>query len=430
MQGFLDELPNAFPGGIAAESWWILGAIVLVALVVGWITHRVLPRLARRLVEASDTQWDDAMLEHGVLRQLAHLAPVLVLYLGIDAIPGLADAHVDLVRKGLLLAIVYFVARTLSRFLSACNDMYTNHGGTRRRPIKGYVQLGKLVVYLVALILGVAILIERSPLLLLSGIGALGAVLMLVFKDTILSLVASVQIASNDLLRIGDWIEMPSLGVDGDVVDIALHTVKVQNFDKTIVTIPTHRLIDDSFKNWRGMQDAGARRIKRALNLDQTSVHFLDADERQRLSRFGLLDDHFQRMRERLEEWNAELADSDPVNTHRLTNIGCFRAYVAAYLQANPRIDTDKTLMVRQLAPSATGLPLELYCFAGTTNWSEYEDIQADIFDHLLAILPEFGLSLFQQPTGFDLARLAPSREAPRDEAQQDGRRETPEDPA
>lgn len=424
MQTYIEQFRQLFSGHGDADSWIVLGVVVVVALLVGWITHRVLPRLVRKVVEASNTQWDDVMLSRGVLRQFAHLAPVLVLYLGIDAVPALQDAQVALLRKVLLVAIVYFVARALSRLLSASNDLYVSQNVARRRPIKGYVQVGKLVVYLVAAILAVAILIERSPLLLLSGIGALGAVLMLVFKDTILSLVASVQIASNDLLRVGDWIEMPSMGADGDVIDIALHTVKVQNFDKTIVTIPTYRLIDDSFKNWRGMQASGGRRIKRALNLDQTSVHFLDGDERKQLSRFGLLDAHFERMREQLEEWNAGLADSDPVNTHRLTNVGCFRAYVAAYLQANPRIDTGKTLMVRQLSPSATGLPLELYCFASTTAWAEYEEIQADIFDHLLAILPEFGLSLFQQPTGLDLARLAPTRDSQPD---QPGQQETVE---
>lgn len=413
MLDWIQELRDTFAGDAGAESWMVLGALLLAALVIGWLTHRLLPRLVRRAVEASTTQWDDVLLQRGALRQLAHLAPVIVLYLGIDAIPALPDDAVGVLRKVLMVLIVFFIARGVSKFLSASNDIYERHYETKGRPIKGYVQVGKLAVYLVAAILVVATLIDRSPLLLLSGLGALGAVLMLVFKDTILSLVASVQIASNDLLRVGDWITMPALGVDGDVIDIALHTVRVQNFDKTIVTVPTYRLISDSFKNWRGMSDSGGRRIKRALALDQISVRFLDQDERKSLSRFGLLETHFQRMDERLQEWNQGLADSDPVNTQRLTNVGCFRAYIEAYLRANPHIDADKTLMVRQLEPGATGLPLELYCFADTTAWVEYEQIQADIFDHLLAILPEFGLRLFQQPTGLDLGRALASPAGP-----------------
>lgn len=411
MQDYFNALRDTFTGSAGTQSMTTLAALLATALLVGWISHRVLPRLVRRAVEASSTQWDDALLARGVLRQFAHLAPILLIYLGIDAIPALHDMHVALLRKALLVAIVFFVARACSRFLSAANDLYDRADIAHRRPIKGYVQLGKLLVYLVALILAVAVLIERSPLLLLSGLGALGAVLMLVFKDTILSLVASVQIASNDLLRIGDWIEMPSLGADGDVVDIALHTVKVQNFDKTIVTIPTYRLIGESFRNWRGMQDSGGRRIKRALAIDQTSVRFLDDAMRKRLGRFALLDAHFERKQRELDEWNARHDPRDPVNSRRLTNLGCFRAYVAAYLASHPRVDPDKTLMVRQLDPGATGLPLEVYCFATTTLWADYEGIQADIFDHLLAILPEFGLALFQQPTGLDLARLALPRE-------------------
>ncbi|MDI1252732.1 mechanosensitive ion channel family protein [Thermomonas sp.] len=388
------------------QSWIVLGGLLLLALLVGWLSHKLLPRLVHRMVEATTTHWDDALIARGVLRQVSHLAPVIVVYLGIAAIPALPDDAVGLLRKVLIVLIVFFVARGISRFLSAANDIYERQYDTHGRPIKGYVQLGKLLVFLLAAIVVVAVLIGRSPLLLLSGLGALGAVLMLVFKDTILSLVASVQIASNDLLRVGDWITMPSLGVDGDVVDIALNTVRVQNFDKTIVTVPTYRLVSDSFINWRGMSDSGGRRIKRSFYIDQASVRFLDEETRARLSGFALLDKYLHHKHEELLDWNGKLGDAakQPVNTRRLTNLGSFRAYVTAYLQANPLITADKTLMVRQLAPGPTGLPMEVYCFADTTDWGDYEGIQADLFDHLLAILPEFGLRLFQQPTGADLA--------------------------
>ncbi len=401
------QLSNTFAGDAAMQSWMVLGGLLLLALLVGWLSHKLLPRLVHRMVEATSTRWDDALLARGVLRQASHLAPVIVLYLGVDAIAALPDEAVSMLRKVLVVLIIFFVARGVSRFLSAANDIYESQYDIHGRPIKGYVQLVKLLVFLLSVILMVAVLIGRSPLLLLSGLGALGAVLMLVFKDTILSLVASVQIASNDLLRVGDWITMPSLAADGDVVDIALNTVRVQNFDKTIVTIPTYRLVSDSFINWRGMKDAGGRRIKRALYIDQGSVGFLDEQTSTRLSRIALLDEYLAHKHEELLDWNGKLGDAakQPVNTRRLTNLGSFRAYVVAYLKANPLIAPDKTLIVRQLAPGPTGLPLEVYCFADTTAWGDYEDIQADLFDHLLAILPEFGLRLFQQPTGLDLGR-------------------------
>jgi len=234
-----------------------------------------------------------------------------------------------------------------------------------------------------------------------------------VFKDTILSLVASIQLTSNDMLRVGDWIEMPSMGADGDVVDIALHTIKVQNFDKTITTIPTHNLISDAFRNWRGMSESGGRRIKRALMLDQNSVRFLTEDEVASMKRFRLLDGYIARKQEEIAAWNAhELSsDSDAINARRITNIGTFRAYVIAYLKSHPKIASDGfTLLVRQLEPGPQGLPLEIYCFTDTVKWGEYEAIQADIFDHMLAILPEFGLRIFQEPSGLDLTGLSGAR--------------------
>ena len=262
----------------------------------------------------------------------------------------------------------------------------------------------KIVIYCGATILIVAVLFERSPLLLLSGLGAMAAVLMLVFKDTILSLVASVQLTSNDMLRVGDWIEMPQLNADGDVIDIALHTVKVQNFDKTITSIPTHRLIAESYKNWRGMSEAGARRIKRSLLIDQTSIRFLSDEEREGLGRFRLLRAYLDEKDREIGSWNAALGEDDAINNRRPTNLGTFRANVVNYLRDHGRITPEMTLLVRQLAPSSLGLPLEIYCFADTTAWGEYESIQSDIFDHLLAILPEFGLRVFQEPNGSDIA--------------------------
>jgi miniconductance mechanosensitive channel len=253
-----------------------------------------------------------------------------------------------------------------------------------------------------------ATLMDRSPLLLLSGLGALAAVLMLVFKDTILSLVASVQIGSNDMVRVGDWIEMPQFDADGDVIDIALHSVKVQNWDKTITTIPTHRLITESFRNWRGMAESGGRRIMRSLMIDQNSVRHLEDGEVDGLRGIALLDNYLGAKQAEIERWNAAspARRRGAVNGRRLTNIGTFRAYVDAYLAERADISSEFTRMVRQLAPTEAGLPLEIYAFTTTTSWNEYERIQADIFDHLIAVVPVFDLRLFQHPTGSDVAMV------------------------
>ena len=379
--------------------------LLIVAGIANHITRRILVRIVTKVMKVTENQWDDAILARGVVHRIANIAPVLVIYFGSGLVPGLPPMVDALVRNVAAAYIVLTVALALSGLLSAINDVYQTKPDARSRPIKGYLQLLKIAVFVISAILIIAVLVERSPLLLLSGLGAMAAVLMLVFKDTILSLVASVQVQSNDMLRVGDWIEMPSFGADGDVIDIALHTVKVQNWDKTITTVPTWALTANSFKNWRGMSESGGRRIKRAINLDKTSIRFLDEDDITRLKRFSLLSDYLDGKRRELADWNQKLAETgrEPVNTRRLTNAGTFRAYVFAYLREHPKIHQDMTLLVRQLAPSTTGLPLEIYCFTSTTDWNAYEGIQGDIFDHLIAILPEFDLRLFQEPTGSDL---------------------------
>ncbi|MFP7722920.1 mechanosensitive ion channel family protein [Lysobacter sp. A3-1-A15] len=403
----LYDLARPLAGLPHASTWLPLAGLLLAAWLANWITRRILLKLVARVALASPLDWDDALMARGVLSRLAHVVPALIIGVGILGIPGLPEVAVSVVHNVALAYIYLTIALSIGNLFNALNDLYESRGDlARRRPVKGYLQVAKLVVFLVAGVLVVATLIDRSPLVLLTGLGAMTAVVLLVFKDTILSLVASIQLSSHDMLRVGDWIEMPGLQADGDVIDIALHTVKVQNWDKTITTIPTHRLISDSFKNWRGMSEAGGRRIKRALLVDQASVRFLSTEERDGLRRIALIDDYLDGKRRELEAYNAELAagGKDPVNTRRVTNLGTFRAYVAAYLRAHPRVRGDMTLLVRQLDPGATGIPLEVYCFTATTAWGEYEDIQSDIFDHLLAVLPEFGLRLFQQPGGADVA--------------------------
>jgi miniconductance mechanosensitive channel len=337
------------------------------------------------------------------------VVPALIVFVGVSFVPGLPDGGVQLIRNVAMGYVVLMMTLALTALLSAANTIYAASPSAKQRPLKGFVQLVQIVVWILGGVLIVATVLDRSPLLLLSGLGAMTAIMLLVFKDTILSLVASVQLTAQDMVRVGDWIEMPQFGADGDVIDVQLHTVKVQNWDKTITTIPTHRLITDSFKNWRGMSQAGARRIKRTISIDVSSIRFQTQDEVNHFTRFALLQDYVKNKEQTLADYNAGLAtevDAE-VNRRRLTNVGTFRAYAYNYLKNHPSIHKGMTLMVRQLSPGAEGLPLEIYCFTNTTEWAVYEDIQADIFDHLLAIVPEFGLRLFQKPAGSDLANLA-----------------------
>ena len=395
--------------------------LVLVAALVTLVARRVLQRVLGAVSRRTRTTWDDALMRRGVALYLANIVSMLVLAFGVALVPDLPSALILLARNVALALVAVFATLAASATLSAFEDVYQERPENRERSIKGYVQLVKLVVFAIGAIVVIATLVNRSPLTLLAGLGAVSAVLLLVFKDTLMSVVASVQLRSNDMLRVGDWIEMPSQNADGDVIDIALHTVKVKNWDKTISTIPTWRLISDSYRNWRGMTETGGRRIKRALYLDATSVHFLDEDESRRLARLRLLRDHFAHKNEELHAWNNTLGNDSELaaNRRRLSNLGSFRAYAQAYLDAHPRINHDLFCLVRQLDPGPTGIPLELYCFTASTAWADYENAQGDIFDHLIAILPEFGLRLFQQPTGADVraAWAGDARPLPRDAA-------------
>jgi miniconductance mechanosensitive channel len=384
----------------------------LLLLVAAWLANylvrRILVRGIYRALRASVLGEDQVLMDSRIISRLANIVPAFIVYAGVGLVPDLPEAVVQVVRNVCSAIIVLVLALAIGGSLNLVNALYARREDAHRRPVKGYVQVVQIVVYLLAAILMVAALIDRSPLILLSGLGAMAAVLILIFQDTLLSLVASVQISSNDIVRVGDWVEMPQLNADGDVIDIALHTVKIQNFDKTITTVPTKRFISDPFKNWRGMREAGGRRIKRSLLLDQHSLHFLSEAEVQSLRRFRLLGEYLERKEAEIREWNRELEEQgrDPVNSRRITNIGTFRAYVERYLRAHQGVHQDMALLVRQLAPTSDGLPLEVYCFTNTVVWADYEGIQSDIFDHLLAILPEFGLRVFQHPSGADMREM------------------------
>ncbi|MEE4206297.1 MAG: mechanosensitive ion channel family protein [Erythrobacter sp.] len=405
----MDELMTSFN----EQAPWVqslLGLLLLAlaALAVNFLLKKVILRAAAPFLDKQTNTSDKAAA------WLATVIPLLIVSRGIAFVPNLPEGVATVIANVAQGLIVLSIAMAIVKALTYANEVYERRPISRNRPIKGYLQVLKIVVLCGAAIIVISVLIGESPLILLSGLGAMAAVVLLVFKDTILSLVASVQLSSNDMLRVGDWIQMPSMNADGDVIDIALHTVKVQNFDKTITTIPTHLLISDAFINWRGMKDSGGRRIKRAVNLDQNTIRFLDDEEIERLSRFRLIKPYLEAKCRELEEWNARtLSDGDDlVNARRITNIGTLRAYAIAYMKDHPRVsDKGFTLMARQLAPTPQGVPLELYCFAATTQWPVYESIQSDIFDHILAIIPEFGLRVFQEPSGLDLAEALRGRE-------------------
>ncbi|MFK7607045.1 MULTISPECIES: mechanosensitive ion channel family protein [unclassified Pseudomonas] len=385
----------------------LMGLIVLVgvALLAGHIARIIILRVTKILARQPALHWVNDLREHKVFDRLAQMTPSLVVQFGRNLVPDMSDTGRHFLGNLALAITIFALTRVIASLLDALLDIYSRTNYAKTRPIKGYIQLAKMLLYVFSAIIIVATLIDRSPMLLLSGLGAMSAVILLVYKDTLLSFVASVQLTSNDLLRVGDWIEMPQVGADGDVIDITLHTVKVQNFDKTIVSIPTWRLMSESFKNWRGMQQSGGRRIKRSLFIDAGDVGFLSDEQEQRLEQVRLLSDYLVRKKVELKHWNEAQGNVAALsaNRRRMTNIGTFRAYALAYLKSHPDIQPNMTCMVRQLQATPQGVPLEVYCFTRTTVWDEYERIQGDIFDYLLSLLPEFGLSVYQQPSGNDL---------------------------
>ncbi|WP_456324537.1 mechanosensitive ion channel family protein [Desulfonauticus submarinus] len=374
---------------------WVRFALFLFAIFFSyWISKIVILSLFKKILQKTKSKRDDLILKNKLLHALVLLIPGILLYYFVNLFPRFEY-------YGQKIAFIYLTCvfvLILSRFLNFCNDLYNTFEISKNRPIKGYIQLIKIFIYIIGSIFIISYLLDKSPWGILSGIGALTAVVLIVFRDTILSFVASLQINSYGLLRVGDWIEMPSFGVDGDVIDISLHVVKVQNFDKTIITVPTHKFLDNSFKNWRGMYEVGARRIKRSILIDQSSVRFLSPEEVNRLKKIKLIEGYLRKKEEELAKANAENKDRIVLNGRYLTNLGTYRAYVVNYLQRHPRVVKNLTFLVRHLQPEASkGLPLEIYCFVDETRWAEYERLQADIFDHLLAALPFFGLRAYQR---------------------------------
>ncbi len=355
------------------------------------------------------------LLNPEIGKRLSQISPSLIVQITVTFVPYLQNSAATVIKNVAVAVTILHTIRVVTAILDGIQIFYSESVAksvVSSRPIKSYIQLGKIVIIGLGAIVIISALIDRSPIILLSGLGAMSAVLLIVFKDTLVSFTAGLQLSTNDMLRVGDWIEMPELGADGDVVDIALHTVKVQNFDKTITSIPTWRLMSYSFKNWRGMSESGGRRIKRTILIDASSVKFIEKSDVDELKNISLINHYLNEKSIVIDDSNKQLAAksddffSKSVNHRRLTNIGTFRAYVDSYLFSHEKIHSDMTRLVRMLKPDSEGIPLEIYCFTSTTDWIEYENIQSDIFEHLLAILPEFGLRTFQKPSGYDLASV------------------------
>ena len=382
--------------------------VLCVAYIADRVTKRIVVRLVTDLLQKTSAEWDDALLRHRVVHRLSRLAPAIVIYL--LALPVFGDyvAVGLLIRQITLIYMVLVIVFVIDAGLNAVIDILRASPLSKEIPVKSFVQVLKLVIYGLAAIAVLSLVLGRSPVLLFSGLGAMTAVLMFVFKDPLLGFIAGIQLSANRMVSRGDWIEMPKYGADGDVLEVALTTVKIQNWDKTITTIPTYALITESFKNWRGMTESGGRRIKRAINIDMQSIKFCDDEMLARFVKIQHVAEYMERKRNEIASWNAErrVDASTPVNGRRLTNVGTFRAYVVAYLNSHPMIDPNMTFLVRQLAPTPHGLPIEIYVFSRDQDWVRYEDIQSDIFDHILAVASEFDLRVYQTPSGGDLQTL------------------------
>jgi len=409
---FLNNLTQILPEhmrGESAEAAVGLAVIFLIAAFVHLIIRVWIIRLLTRFDDKTDSEWYAIILRHKLPQRALFMIPLIIIYNGLELVPQFHEDLTSFIIRITAALMILVGARVFDAFLSSMHSLYLLKPDAHLTPIKSYIQLGKVVVYVLAGFFIISSLADKSPWYFLSGIGAIMAIILLLFRDTLLSLVASVQLTSNDLIRVGDWIDMPQFDANGDVIDIALNTVRVQNWDKTISVIPTHKFLEHSFINWRGMQESGGRRVMRSLKIDISTVRFLSFNEIQKLKGSHLLSKYIDEKMKEIGEYNEKHLKghtSTLTNGRWLTNIGTFRRYVIEYLKNHPNARQDMTMLVRQLEPTETGLPIQIYFFTNTTVWAEYESIQSDVFDHLLSIAPEFGLKVFQQPSGNDFRGL------------------------
>jgi len=386
----------------------LLFILFIICYVTNLLVKKIFIRYIRLVIKKTKTLWDDALVENKVFISLSHIAPAIVIYLAtpyvFEDFPGAIPFIFRLVNAYISIVLIIFIIN----FLNTCKYYSENTKLFKDNPLDSYFQLIKIAIYIIGGIIILSVLLNKSPLYFFSALGAMTVVLLLVFKDTIMGFVASIQLSANDMIRIGDWVSMPKYGADGDVIEINLTTIKIQNWDKTVTTIPTYAFISESFKNWRGMSESGGRRIKRSLNIKISTIKFCTAEMLERFKKFQLIKDYIEEQSNKIEEYNNEnkIDKSYLINGKHLTNIGIFRVYAEAYVKNNPDINLDLTCMVRQLLPTEKGLPIEIYTFSNRQEWVEYEDIMSDMFDHLIASVPEFELEIFQNPTGTDFRKL------------------------
>ncbi len=400
--------------GLATQTSYyiILGIdillVLLVSLLADFVARRVILGFVKSYVTRSKNTYDDVFLEKRVFQSLAHLLPAIIIWYSIPWIFDHIDFENSFFTKAIAIFMIIQVVVVVNRFLKALEFIGLRSERFEGKPISSYVQVAKITMYIMGTILVLSMIIGKSPITILTAFGAATAVILLIFRDTILGLVASIQISANDMVRLGDWVTMEKYGADGDVIEINLTTVKIRNFDKTFTTVPTYSFIADSFKNWRGMQSLGVRRIKRSLNIDISSVKFVTEEMRDRFLTFSRVKDFVISRQAEIDEFNKKTGvdTSILINGRHMTNLGVFRKYALQYLQDNPKIDQKETVMVRQLQPTELGIPLEIYAFSSDIAWVNYENIQADIFDHLLAAAQMFELRIFQNPSGGDFQYL------------------------
>ena len=416
MQWLVDYLTSGFVSLLGendlVEIWapwvsrWLVTFLILVlAWLMNHLAKRFMLRFLRFCIKNSKTQWDDKLVQRNLFHRLSHLAPIIVIsfflpqiWVGHPTAEGLIDAFSQIYTMLVVLLVV-------QALLDAFHDVYRTFEWSKQVPIYSFIQAIKLIVYMVGGVFIVAKLMGKDPSVIFGSLGALTAVLMLVFKDSILGFAAGIHLTTNKMLSLGDWLEMPKYGADGDVIEIGLTTVKVQNFDKTITTIPTYTLISDAFKNWRGMSESPGRRIKRSILIDLHSIRFCDEALLESLASIQAISGYIREKQKEVQAFNQQLVtggSDHPANGRRLTNIGTFRAYLVAFLRQHPLINQEMTLLVRQLEPTPRGLPLQIYVFSSDKRWVEYEGIVSDLFDHILSVMKEFDLRAYQEPSGLD----------------------------
>lgn len=389
----------------AFDQFIAFGLILAVAFLADAVCRKILLRVVAQLVKKTKATWDDIVFDHKVMVHLSRMVAPIVIYAFVPlAFADAGSATMEFVRRICLVYILVAFLNFVNSFLKAVYTVYSEKEQFRDRPLKGLLQTLQVILWLVGGIVIVGELIGRDPLSLLAGLGASAAILMLVFKDSIMGFVSGVQLSANDMLKVGDWIAMPKYGADGTVIEVTLNTVKVRNWDNTITTIPPYLLVSDSFQNWRGMRESGGRRVKRSINIDMTSVKFCTPEMLEKYRKIQLLKAYVEQTERVVREYNEErgIDNSILVNGRRQTNLGVFRAYLTAYLKSLPTVNQEMTCMVRQLQPTDHGIPMELYFFCAIKDWVPYEGVQADVFDHVLAIIPEFDLQVFQSPSGRD----------------------------